>query len=216
MLRLFAEGKDLHAETAKLMFRLPPETDTKKHLYKGVPVRKIAKTINFGLAYGMGAHGLADRAGVDITTAKDLIHTYFNTYKGIARWLPQTAKRALAQGYVVTLAGRRREFPSVPDGLDWNREVRAIAERSAKNHPIQGTNADILKRALALLYAALPANAHLILAVHDEIVVECPEARITEAAQVMQTMMVQACQDFLHVVHIPEPEVLIDLYWRKE
>ncbi|WP_201387976.1 DNA polymerase [Ktedonobacter sp. SOSP1-85] len=216
MLRLFAEGKDLHAETAKLMFHLSPETDTKKHLYKGVPVRKIAKTINFGLAYGMGANGLANRAGVDLPTAKSLIRTYFETYRGIARWLPLTAKQALEQGYAVTLAGRRRTFGSIPTSVDWSREVRASAERSAKNHPIQGTNADILKRALALLHASLPPGAHLILAVHDEIVVECPESCMAEAEQAMKEVMVQACRDFLKVVHIPAPEVLIDTYWRKE
>jgi DNA polymerase I len=212
MLRFFAEGRDLHAETAKLMFRLPPDTDTKKHLYKGVKVRDIAKTINFGLSYGMGAPGLAQRLDVSVEEARNLMHTYFATYTGVASWLRCTSQEALKRGYAATLAGRKRFFHVA--GLDKSR--RAAIERTAKNHPIQGTNADILKRALALLYETLLEKAHIILAVHDEIVLECPEELREEATRVLKRTMVQACRDYLKVVHIPEPDVFIGPYWKKD
>jgi len=212
MLRFFAEGKDLHAETAKLMFRLPPDTDTKKHLYKGVKVRDIAKTINFGLSYGMGAQGLAPRLDVSVEEARDLMHTYFATYTGVASWLRCTSQEALKQGYAATLAGRKRFFNVA--GLDKSR--RAAMERTAKNHPIQGTNADILKCALALLYETLPGEVHIILVVHDEIVLECPEELREGSIQVLKKAMVQACRDYLKVVHIPEPDVLDSPYWKKD
>jgi DNA polymerase I-like protein with 3'-5' exonuclease and polymerase domains len=110
MLRFFAEGKDLHSETAKLMFKLPPETDTKKHLINGVKARDIAKTINFGLAYGMGPSGLANRVDVELETAKRLMQTYFATYKGVDGYLKRSGRKGVKDGYAVTLAGRRRSF----------------------------------------------------------------------------------------------------------
>jgi DNA polymerase I len=212
MLKFFAEGKDLHAETAKLMFRLPPDTDTKKHLYKGVKVRDIAKTINFGLSYGMGAQGLAHRLDVSVEEARDLMHTYFATYTGVAAWLRRISGEALTQGYAATLAGRKRFFNG--SGLDTSH--RAAMERTAKNHPIQGTNADILKRALALLYETLPVGVHIILVVHDEVVLECPQDLLEQVIRVLKDAMVQACRDYLKVVHIPEPDVLVGPYWKKE
>src|SRR5579875_2212951 len=214
MLRLFAEGRDLHAETAKLMFGLLPDTDTRQRQYKeGVSMRDVAKTINFGLAYGMGAQGLANRIGVPVETAKALMRTYFTTYAGVAGWLRSTARQALQQGYAVTLEGRRRPFV-VTEGMDT--AALGTLERSAKNHPIQGTNADILKRALALLYAELPEAVHIVLAVHDEIVLECPEDLLEEAKRILKDALVRACRTYLKVVAIPEPEVIEASYWKKE
>lgn len=204
MLRLFAEGKDLHAETAKLMFNLPPETDTKKHLVHGKSARQIAKTINFGLAYGMGAQGLSDRTGVDLETAKELMQRYFATYRGVAMYLKRAGREALQRGYAVTLSGRRRYYPV------------GGSELSAKNHPIQGTNADILKRALTLLYERLPGDVAVVLTIHDEIVLECPEAKIEEAVRILQECMLDACRDFLKEVTIPTPDVLVADYWKKD
>lgn len=211
MLRLFAEGKDLHAETAKLMFHLAPETDTKKHLFHGVVVRDIAKAINFGLVYGMGAQGLANRIGVCVEEAKNLMQTYFSTYQGVAIWLKRTPPLALKQGYSTTLAGRRRFL--IPARTS---EIRAQQERIAKNHPIQGTNADILKRALALLYQRLPNDCYTILTVHDEIVLECSEALIAEAQAILRESMVEACRLYLPTVHIPAPDILVAPYWQKD
>src|ERR1019366_6614141 len=144
MLRFFAEGKDLHSETARLMFKLAPDVDPKTHLVNGKKARDIAKNINFGLAYGMGAQGLANRVGVDLTTAKRLMYTYFATYKAVAAYLACSGKEGIAKGYARSLSGRKRFFAD-----EELQAQRGEAERSAKNHPIQGTNADILKCALA-------------------------------------------------------------------
>ncbi|MGH2506892.1 MAG: DNA polymerase [Ktedonobacteraceae bacterium] len=212
MLRFFAEGRDLHAETAKLMFHLPPETNTKEHLYNGVVVREIAKTINYGLAYGMGVQGLASRVNVPDDEARDLMHAYFRTYPSVNRWLRQAATTARKQGYSASLAGRKR-FLSF-EGLD---EAQSAAlSRIARNHPIQATNADILKYALTILYDVLPSiNAQTILAVHDEIVLECPIAHVEEATALLKEGLLWACRAYLKVVSIPEPEVLVAGYWKK-
>jgi DNA polymerase I-like protein with 3'-5' exonuclease and polymerase domains len=212
MLRFFAEGKDLHSETARLMFKLGPDVDTKKHLINGVKARDIAKTINFGLAYGMGATGLAGRVSVDLETSKQLMNTYFATYKGVAGYLKQSGRKGTEHGYTVSLSGRRRSFSRAQ--LTDNKQ-RGEAERAAKNHPIQGTNADILKRALALLSEQLPEDVHVILTVHDEIVLEAPTDNVAVAENILKRTMVDACRDFLKTVTIPEPDVLIEDYWVK-
>ena len=98
MLRFFAEGKDLHSETARLMFKLPPDVDPRTHLVNGKKARDIAKTINFGLAYGMGAQGLATRVGVDMTTARRLMQMYFATYQAVAAYLARSGKEGIARG----------------------------------------------------------------------------------------------------------------------
>ncbi len=210
MLRFFAEGKDLHSETARLMFKLPPSVNPKEHLVNGRPARDIAKTINFGLAYGMGAQGLANRVGVDMGTAKRLMQIYFATYQAVATYLTRSGKEGVTKGYAVSLSGRRRFFSD-----EELKARRGEAERSAKNHPIQGTNADILKCALALLYHQLPVGVHVVLTVHDEIVLECPDELVAEAEQILKETMVQACREYLKIVHIPEPDVLIETYWKK-
>jgi DNA polymerase-1 len=142
------------------------------------------------------------------------MQTYFRTYAGVATFLRATAKRSMQQGYATTLAGRKRWFP-VSTGT-FESALRSSFERAAKNHPIQGTNADIMKRALALLYASLPAGAHLLLTVHDEVVVECPLALVGAAEPCMQECLVSACREFLSVVHIPSPDVVKASYWKKD
>src|SRR5204862_6343855 len=97
MLRFFTEGKDLHSETAKLMFNLPPETDTKKHLINGVKARDIAKTVNFGLAYGMGPGRLASQLGIEMEAAEQLMQAYFATYKGGDGYLKRTGQRGIRE-----------------------------------------------------------------------------------------------------------------------
>lgn len=211
MLRFFAEGRDLHAGTAKLMFRLPPETNTKEHLYQGVPVREIAKTINYGLSYGMGAQSLAARLNVSLDEARKLMKTYFHTYPGVDHWLRQAAGQAQKRGYAASCVGRKRFFHF--QGAD--QVERASLERMARNHPIQATNADILKRAMGYLYDILPAGAHCVLVVHDEIVIECPEPLVEEVTTLLKSVLVEACRVDLKLVHIPEPEVLVATYWKK-
>ena len=122
----------------------------------------------------------------------------------------------LRRGYAVSLSGRRRSFPLPNTGLENNRALYGSYERSAKNHPIQGTNADILKRALILLYERLPEDVSVVLTIHDEIVLECRQARIEEASTILQKSMLDACRDFLKVVTIPTPKVLVADYWQKD
>jgi DNA polymerase-1 len=212
MLRFFAEGKDLHSETAKLMFKLPPETDPKKYLINGVKARDIAKTINFGLAYGMGPSGLANRVGVDLETAKRLMQTYFATYKGVDGYLKRTGQKGVKEGYAVSLSGRRRFFAQEDRTSP---AKRGRVERAAKNHPIQGTNADILKYALALLHDQLPEDVQIVLTVHDEIILEAPTPKVEASEKVLKYSMVTACRKFLEKVSIPEPDVLVAEYWVK-
>lgn len=211
MLRFFAEGRDLHVETARLMFRLPEGTNTKEYLYQGVAVREIAKTINYGLSYGMGAQSLALRVNVSVEEARKLMKTYIQTYPGVDRWLRQAAQRAQQQGYTASLLGRKR-FLSFAQASP---VVRASMERMARNHPIQATNADILKRAMAILYDVLPAEVHMVLVVHDEIVLECPEPLVEEAVELLKMALVGACRMELKLVHIPEPEVSVAPFWKK-
>jgi DNA polymerase-1 len=211
MLRFFAERRDLHEETAMLMFRLPPGTNTREHLYQGVVVREIAKTINYGLAYGMGAQSLAGRVNVSIEEARKLMTTYFQTYPGVDRWLRQAARQAHKQGYAASCSGRKRFFSFT--GV--NKGEQGSLERMARNHPIQATNADILKRAMGYLYDILPEGSHLVLVVHDEIVIECPEALVEETTALLKEALVEACRADLKLVHIPEPEVLVAPYWKK-
>jgi DNA polymerase-1 len=140
-----------------------------------------------------------------------LMRAYFATYPGVDRWLKQAAQRVRKQGYVASLAGRKRAFRF--ESAD--QAQRSSMERMARNHPIQATNADILKCALSMLVDVLPAGAHLVLAVHDEIVVECPEPLIEDATILLKEVLMEACRTYLKVVHIPEPEVLIAPYWQK-
>jgi len=207
MLRFFAEGKDLHSETARLMFHLGEEVDPKKHLINGVKARDIAKSINFGLAYGMGPQGLAGRVGVSVEVAEQLMSSYFATYRGVASYLQQAAKKGIMEGKALSLSGRRRSFPK-----EMNKGEK---ERRAKNYGIQGTNADILKRALGLLFERLPEKTHLVLTVHDELVLEAPESLVEVAEKVLAECMYQACREFLPIVALPEQDVLIADCWVK-
>jgi DNA polymerase-1 len=193
------------------MFRLLPDTNTKEHLYQGVVVREIAKTINYGLSYGMGAQSLAQRVNVSVEEARKLMRTYFQTYPGMDHWLRQAARQAQKRGYAASCYGRKR-FLSFAGA---SQAERASMERMARNHPIQATNADILKRAMAFLYDILPSGVHVVLVVHDEIVLECPESLAKESIELLKSALVEACRADLKVVYIPEPEVLKEKYWKK-
>ena len=212
MLRFFAEGKDLHAETARLMFKLGDGIDTKKHLINGVKARDIAKTNNFGIAYGMGPGSLATRIGVTQDEAKKLLAIYKATYSAVITYLDQSSRKAISQRYVASLSGRRRTF--LEETL-MDKQSRGEAERSARNHPIQGTNADILKAALNMLNAQLPHDARIVLTVHDEIVLQVPIDTQEAATNILKSCMYEACREFLKTVAIPETDVLVASYWIK-
>jgi DNA polymerase I len=148
--------------------------------------RRIAKEINFGIIYGLGANGLAQRTGITFAEAKLFISHYFELHPHIKQWLDSTKAEAGQIGYVETLLGRRRWLPELNSGVPY---VRASAERMAVNMPIQGTAADIMKLAMVNVFARLPKvspTSRLILQVHDELVIETPTAEAPKVAEFLK------------------------------
>jgi DNA polymerase-1 len=168
LLKAFREGKDIHRATAAEVFGTQPENVTAEQ-------RRMAKVINFGLIYGMSAFGLAQNLGIERRMASHYIEEYFARYPGVARYMQQTRSAAHAQGYVQTAFGRRLWLPDI---LSSRPAVRAGAERAAINAPMQGTAADLIKRAMISLDRWLKKQnlkSRLILQVHDELILEVPE-----------------------------------------
>ena len=174
MIRAFAAGEDVHAVTASQVFGVPlPEVTPL--------MRRHAKAVNFGIVYGISAFSLSEDIGVSVAEAKEYIETYLNKYHGVRAYMRDIVDQARKDGYVTTLLGRRRYLPELSSG---NFNIRSFGERAALNTPIQGTAADIIKIAMVAVYRRLRAEgleARLILQVHDELIVECPE---TEAETV--------------------------------
>ncbi len=175
----FNSGIDIHTKTASDVFNVPFEQVTKKQ-------RRAAKTINFGVMYGMSAKGLADATGMPVYEAKQFIDDYFAVRKPIRDYLDQILKQACEEGYVETYYGRRRPTPDVKSA---NFVVRQAAERAAQNMPIQGTEADLMKRAMIKVDALLPEGAELILQVHDSLIVECDAAQAGEVSKILRETM---------------------------
>jgi DNA polymerase-1 len=178
--RSFREGRDIHASTAAEIHGVTPDRVTAE-------MRREAKTINFGILYGMSAHGLSQRLGIPAPEAKKIIDRCFERFGKVRGFLDGILAGARAKGYVETLFGRRR----FTHGIDSrNGAVRQAAERAAINAPIQGTAADLIKIAMVRVHEPLrERNASLILQVHDELVVEAPEARVDEAAELLARTM---------------------------
>ena len=160
----FNSGKDNHTNTAADVFHVPMDQVTKAQ-------RRAAKTINFGVLYGMSAKGLADAAKMDFMEAKKFIEDYFEVRKPIREYLDKVLQQARGEGYVATYYGRRRPTPDVKSS---NFMIRMGAERAAQNMPIQGTEADLMKRAMVRVDALLPTGAELVLQIHDSLIIECP------------------------------------------
>jgi DNA polymerase-1 len=166
LMRAFAEGMDVHRATASEVFAIDPGVVTSEQ-------RRYAKTINFGLIYGMSAFGLAKQLGIDRGQAQTYIELYFERYPGVRRYMETTRQSARELGYVSPVFGRRLYLPDINAR---NAALRQYAERSAINAPMQGTAADIIKRAMVSIdgwLAAHRARALMILQVHDELVFEC-------------------------------------------
>ncbi|MEQ1834794.1 MAG: DNA polymerase I [Candidatus Eisenbacteria bacterium] len=165
LVEAFAAGEDIHAATARRIFKVegdvPPE------------LRSRAKTVNFGVLYGMGARSLAQQMGLELKEAKAFIEGYFEVYAGVRRYLDATVVEARERGWVATILGRRRYLPELRSG---NGMERAFAERAAINTPIQGSAADLVKLAMLSVHRALAKRpgARLLLQVHDELLVEAP------------------------------------------
>ena len=180
LLEAFRTNEDVHVRTASLVFGVPKDAVTRE-------MRARAKTINFGVIYGMGDSALAKQTGVTRAEGGRFIEAYFERYSGVARFMEQTIEAARRGEAVRTLLGRRRFLPNLHSA---NRGLRMEAERVAKNTPIQGTAADILKVAMVKIGAGdVVPGARMILTVHDELVFEVPEARVEEASQRIREAM---------------------------
>jgi len=180
--RAFTEGQDVHRATAAEIFGIAPDQVSSEQ-------RRYAKTINFGLIYGMGAFGLAQSLGIEQKAAKDYIDRYFLRYPDVKRYMDETKASAAALGYVETLFGRRIELPEIRGG---NGPRRAGAERQAINAPMQGTAADLIKLAMIAVQGVLDVEqraTRMILQVHDELVFEVPEAELAWAREAVPALM---------------------------
>jgi DNA polymerase-1 len=165
LLRAFAEDRDIHSATAAEVFGA---ADGKVSAEQ----RRAAKAINFGLIYGMSAFGLARQLGIERAAAQSYVERYFQRYPGVKRYMESTRSAAREQGYVSTVFGRRLYLPDIASR---NQQLRGYAERSAINAPMQGTAADIIKRAMIEVHAWLRTErlpARIVMQVHDELVLE--------------------------------------------
>ncbi|RZL37163.1 MAG: DNA polymerase I [Rubrivivax sp.] len=171
LLHAFQEGHDVHRATASEVFGVPLDEVSNEQ-------RRYAKTINFGLIYGMGAFGLASALGIEQKAARDYIERYFTRFAGVKKYMDETKASAAELGYVATLFGRRIYLPEIRGG---NGQRRAGAERQAINAPMQGTAADLIKLAMLQVQAELERagkQARIVMQVHDELVFEVPEAEL--------------------------------------
>ncbi|MFM8322537.1 MAG: DNA polymerase I [Chloroflexota bacterium] len=188
MLDAFRHGQDIHAATAAAILGIPIEQVTKAQ-------RSRAKGVNFGLIYGMSAFGLTRYTDLTLAEAENFVTAYHRQFPGVKNYLDGIRRLATEQGYVETLLGRRRYFPALRSTLDRNQ--RAREEREAINAPIQGTAADIMKIAMLRVPEALRGAgmaARMILQVHDELVLECPQGELAQTAKVVQAAMEHAYQ----------------------
>lgn len=180
--KAFADGIDIHAMTASEMFGVP---------VKGMPpdVRRRAKAINFGIIYGISSFGLANQLGIPRGEADAYIKTYFERFPGIRDYMEETKKFARAHGYVKTIFGRKAHFPDIKSSVP---SRRSFMERAAINAPIQGSAADVIRRAMVRVPGALAhakLSAKMLLQVHDELVFELPEGEATKTAKVVCEVM---------------------------
>jgi len=218
MIDALNQGLDIHSYTASLMFNLPYTENFKK---EHKDLRQIAKPIGFGLMYGMGSMGLAGRIGQEMgkevtkEEGQEYMDKYFASYPGVRDFLDKTAKSAVQRGYSVTVAGRKRWYHK-PEKNDpeFRKKVSRI-EREAKNHPIQGANADAVKYALVFLQDRLKRehiDGSLVLTVHDEIVSEIREDQAEAWAKIQSDEMVRAAKLFIKKVDIVSEPFIGDVW----
>lgn len=175
----FNSGIDIHAKTASDVYGIPLDQVTKDQ-------RRDAKVINFGVLYGMSPHGLAAATGMTFTAAKQFIDQYFTVRAPIRQYIDTTLQQARTDGYVETFYGRRRPTPDIHSS---NFIVRQSAERAAANMPIQGTEADLMKRAMLAVEERLAGKADQLLQIHDSILVECAPEDVNEVSEILKTTM---------------------------
>jgi len=181
----YQNGIDIHALTASKIFRTPlEEVDSS--------MRRSAKAVNFGIIYGISGFGLAKNAGVTTKQAKVFIDEYFATYPKVKEYMEKNKELAKQQGFLTTLAGRIRYFPELTSSQF---TIRSFGERAAMNFPLQGTASDIIKIAMLKVFRALQSNglqAKIILQVHDELIIECPESEEERVKAIVKEEMTQA------------------------
>jgi DNA polymerase-1 len=195
LIETFQRGADIHRATASKMFNIPEGELTHDQ-------RRAAKTINFGVLYGMSAFRLSNELNISGSQAKDWIEAYFSRYPKIQEYLDRTLEEARKSGKVTTLFGRVRYIPEIHNK---SFTVRGNAERMATNAPIQGTAADILKLAMIALETNLPPDAKMLLTVHDEIVIEVPETRAEDVAGIVKETM-----ENIYPLAVP---LAVDTHW---
>ena len=182
MLEAFQNGEDIHARTARLVFGAKTDEELKE-------ARRFAKIVNFAIAYAIEPWGLSQRVGISRPEAKKVIEDYYNTYKGVRRYMEEVPLRAREHGYVRSIYGRIRPLPGISDR---NANIRKAAEREAINMPIQGTASDIVKIAMLKVdeeFKREGLDAQLLMQVHDELLVETPAAEAEHVADVLKREM---------------------------
>lgn len=185
LIRAFEEGEDVHTMTAAEIFHVFPQMVTAE-------MRRVAKTINFGVAYGMSPFGLAQELRIGQKEARSFIDAYFARYRGVENFIKEAVASAREKGYVRTLLGRLRQIPDINSR---NNAARQFAERTAVNTPIQGTAADIIKVAMIHVYNALGTGgyeARMIMQVHDELILEAPEKEASGVIPLVREKMEKA------------------------
>lgn len=191
LVRAFNEGEDFHAETAARVFGVPVSEVTPD-------LRSRAKAVNFGIVYGQQAYGLSQSLHISMAEARDMIDRYYEAYPGVRTFLDNVVARAKQTGYAETMYGRRRHIPELKAK---NPQLRGFGERTAMNHPMQGTAADIIKIAMARVSRRLEEEgfaAHMILQVHDELDFECPVEEVERLTTMVRDVME-------HVVYLRVP-----------
>lgn len=188
MMQAFQDDQDIHARTAMEIFGLSSLDEVDRDM------RRKAKEVNFGIPYGVSAFGLAQRLGIERSEAKTIIDAYFERFPGIRNYIRETTAFAREHGYVTTLLGRRRYIPEIRSS---NPNMRAFAERTAINMPIQGTAADLIKIAMVRLHSRLieeMPECRMLLQVHDELLLEVPETKADQAVKLIRIEMERAME----------------------
>jgi len=182
MQEAFLSGEDFHTVTASHVFGVPLDSVTPG-------MRRAAKAVNFGIVYGISAFSLSQDLGVTVTEAKEYMEAYFARFPGVKSYMDRVIAEAKERGFVETLMHRRRALPEIKSS---NFNMRSFGERVALNMPIQGTAADIIKLAMVKVFERLKAEkleAKLIMQVHDELIVECPEAEVEQVKALLAEEM---------------------------
>ena len=182
LIQAFKDGKDIHTKTASDIYHVPMEEVTKD-------MRRTAKAVNFGILYGISSFGLSEDLGIDIGTAKKFIDNYLQTFPGIQEYMEEEKKKAYELGYVTTLMHRRRVIPELKNK---NYMIRSSGERMALNTPIQGTAADILKKAMVEIYDEFEKRglkSKMLIQVHDELVFNVLDSELEEVSEVVRDIM---------------------------